>query len=183
MRSEEWERIRRRREDLRARSVYTETYDSVRPWMAVVRDSARDAQYWTTNVKDLVSQSGAGAAASAKAVAAISGVAAGASQAMGMQKRGRERSRSRQGKKQQERNSRPAKGEGRHKANSEGVQLCFAWNRGAGGCATSGNCPSKRAHPCEGCLGPHRTVDEVCQSKPQSWPATDNKGQGRRGKR
>lgn len=46
---------------------------------------------------------------------------------------------------------------GRYFTDRSGTEVCFAWNRGAVGCA-EGACPHKRAHVCEQCLQPHRSV-------------------------
>ena len=46
---------------------------------------------------------------------------------------------------------------GRFFRDRAGTQLCWEWNRKAGGCTTP--CPSNRAHVCEVCRGPHRAVD------------------------
>jgi hypothetical protein len=51
--------------------------------------------------------------------------------------------------------------------NVAGTQLCYAWGRSAQGCTTP--CPNQRAHQCEFCLGPHRTIDPNCMSRPAGW--------------
>jgi hypothetical protein len=55
----------------------------------------------------------------------------------------------------------------KHTHNAAGTQLCYAWGRAAHGCASP--CPNERAHQCEFCLGPHRTIDPNCLSKPAGW--------------
>ena len=50
------------------------------------------------------------------------------------------------------------KASGRHTRDRDGKQLCFTWNRTAGGC-TTGQCPNGRFHMCEICLQPHRMID------------------------
>jgi hypothetical protein len=43
-----------------------------------------------------------------------------------------------------------------------GTEVCFAWNRSPDGC--SDICPHARAHACEKCAGPHRSIG--CKVKP-----------------
>ena len=47
--------------------------------------------------------------------------------------------------------------EGMSSVASDGVQICFSWNRAAKGCV-DGKCPNKRAHVCERCGEQHRSV-------------------------
>ena len=47
--------------------------------------------------------------------------------------------------------------DGKFSRDLAGVQICWSWARKAGGC--SDPCPAKRAHVCEICRGPHRSVD------------------------
>jgi hypothetical protein len=51
------------------------------------------------------------------------------------------------------------RGDGRYTKTRKGLDLWYAWNRGANGCKAKGACPDKRAHACEWCLGQHRAVN------------------------
>ena len=56
--------------------------------------------------------------------------------------------------------------DGRFFRDSEGCQVCWAWNHKADGCSTP--CGAKRAHVCEWCrAGGHRSID--CPKKPAGW--------------
>ena len=177
MRSEEWERTRRRIEDMRSRGVYTLSFDSKTPWAAVLRDSARDTQFWATNVKDLAVMSGSGRNTAVLAAAAGADVApAGA----GHRQHDRSRSPRRQthdkpGKKGKGAGKGNRRGDRRHTTNSEGSQLCYSWNRTSQGCVSSGPCPNSRAHQCEWCLGPHRAIDSSCPKRPKGWEPSKDK--------
>ena len=46
---------------------------------------------------------------------------------------------------------------GKRNRNDAGIQLCWTWNQYAGGCSEP--CPGGRAHQCEICCGPHRTIE------------------------
>ena len=50
----------------------------------------------------------------------------------------------------------PKTGDGRFFRDEQGTQLCWVWNRSVSGCSEP--CPAGRAHKCEWCRGPHRTV-------------------------
>ena len=179
MRSEEWERLRRNVESLRARSVYQHTFDTKRPWAAVIRDAARHPIYWNENVKELIAvstssrSSTAGVAQALNLAVAPSGSGAGASStAQGYQapppsfpsggKKG-EGKRAKRGNGKQQSN--------RQSKNAAGVEICFMWNRSVDGCVATGPCPKGRAHQCELCLGPHRATDASCPKKPAGWKA------------
>ena len=56
-----------------------------------------------------------------------------------------------------------------------GTQVCFAYNRAKEGCAVV--CPSSRAHVCEFCLEPHRTVE--CPRNPGWTPPVKGAGKGK----
>ena len=59
-----------------------------------------------------------------------------------------------------------------------GTELCYAWGRNEGGCATVCTREPKRAHGCEWCRGPHRTIH--CPSHPGWRPDPgDGKGKGK----
>ena len=93
---------------------------------------------------------------------------------------GRNRSRSPKGptKKQRGRDGGVAR-DGRHRTTPAGKQICFEFNRNVGGCGD--DCGSKRAHVCEFCLEPHRTVE--CPGNPR-WKPPKGAGKGtHKGKR
>ncbi len=186
MRSEEWERIRREVESKIARRVYQGDYDPQRPWAAVVREAARDSRYWTENVKELAvidatpGLSVIRAAANTQAVVGTTGSdSSGHRRRSPSRRRSRSRRRSPAGRtKRSAKKDNAKRSDKRHFTNSEGVQLCYAWNRQKDGCTSSGACSTDRAHQCEWCLGPHRAIDPACRTKPKGWtpPAPKRNG-------
>jgi hypothetical protein len=51
----------------------------------------------------------------------------------------------------------PRKGrDGRYMTTRDGSQICYAWNNTEGGCSVP--CPANRAHVCQRCLQPHRSI-------------------------
>ena len=77
------------------------------------------------------------------------------------------------------------RGDGRFLKSSDGMQICYLYSRSKDGCQAV--CPEGRAHCCEWCLGPHRTV--MCPKHPGWTPPAPNApktqkggGKGRNGK-
>ena len=68
--------------------------------------------------------------------------------------------------------------DGRFMYNEEGLQLCYSYGRQAGGCAVNCLCRPLRAHQCEWCRLPHRTIEcpVVVDWKP---PKGKGKGKGK----
>ena len=73
--------------------------------------------------------------------------------------------------------------DGRYYMDSNGLELCYAWNRSPSGCSDSLGCRAaqKRVHACEWCREPHRAAK--CPEHP-GWtppsPPTPGGGGGRR---
>ena len=65
--------------------------------------------------------------------------------------------------------------DGRYYRDRHGVELCYVWNRADGGCS-NGACPNGRAHACEFCRQPHRTV--ACPKNPGWKPMPKGGGKG-----
>ena len=65
--------------------------------------------------------------------------------------------------------------DGRHKISHTGAEICYAWSRNADGCRVE--CPTHRAHVCEWCRQPHRTIE--CPTHPGWKP--DQAGGGKKG--
>ena len=57
-----------------------------------------------------------------------------------------------------------------------GTELCYAWGRNESGCATVCTREPKRAHGCEWCRGPHRSIH--CPSHP-GWRPDPGEGKGK----
>ena len=182
MRAEYWERHRRALEDKVKRGLYTEHFDAAAPWAAVIRESARDSQYWYHNIDKpcLLARNRSGA----RAARPIDGGGESAS-------RGRSRSERRAPRRPApKRSSAPhtsarQRRDGRYLCNSSGVELCFAWGRSADGCSQSCRAQPKRAHQCEWCLGGHRSVDAACSVRPAGWTpesADNSNSSGSKGK-
>ena len=141
MRSEEWVRIRREIEAAVARGQYQDTFEEMRPWESVIRDSAysfegKRGKWWQEHVICLCSRSG-----------------------------GRQATRGGQRLCLLDRRK-----DGRY-LRTEGQELCFAWNRSKTGCSEVCEGIPARAHVCEWCLGPHRAVDNICRAaeRPLFW--------------
>ena len=77
MRSEGWERHRRDLEDQLRRGVYKHPHDAATPWASVIRDAARDRDYWQENVKDICLLTGRHGCPDRVALAAEAAVAPG----------------------------------------------------------------------------------------------------------
>ena len=58
------------------------------------------------------------------------------------------------------------RGDGRYFSSANGTQICFSFTRNKDGCKKV--CPFNRAHVCEFCRQPHRTID--CPKHP-NWVA------------
>jgi hypothetical protein len=74
--------------------------------------------------------------------------------------------------------------DGRYFKSLNGTEICFDWSRTENGCSAS--CPHHRAHVCEWCRQPHRTVSCPVHPgwKPADPPAQKGKGRGKgRGKK
>jgi hypothetical protein len=66
------------------------------------------------------------------------------------------------------------RGDGRYFQSRQGVQICFQFSRFEDGCKTT--CPMKRAHICEFCRQPHRTIH--CPQHKNWVPPADKGGKG-----
>jgi hypothetical protein len=172
MRSERWEEIRRRTEADRAghghRSPYgTGAHNPSAPWGDIIKASAEDRDWWYEHVNQpaLLSTRGTGGH-TAGPVAGLAALGPPGNWApppfiKGKGPKGKGKAKKAKGK---------GKG-GTYTHNAAGTQVCFAWGRAAHGCTTP--CPNSRAHQCEHCLGPHRSIDPNCLSKPDGWLPTN----------
>ena len=186
MRSEVWEHWRRKIESRVRKRTYQEEFTAERPWEAVLREGARDKDFWQENVKDvLLHAKTTGKSLPAAALALNAEVApegSGGSHSWGSGGEGRETpvpgkhsgKLSKQAKKREARGlahagvtAKAKRGDGRHVVNSKGVELCFQWNRVANGCEEK--CSKKISRQCEWCLGPHRAVNGQCSTRPEGW--------------
>eukprot|EP00971_Amphidinium_carterae_P053588 1055630-Amphidinium_carterae.1 len=70
--------------------------------------------------------------------------------------------------------------DGRYFRNADGNEICFNWSRSPNGCGEP--CVAARAHICEWCRKPHRSIE--CPSKPGWTPVATveapAKGKGRK---
>ena len=57
--------------------------------------------------------------------------------------------------------------DGRFARDTDGVNLCWEFNRKANGCASP--YPNKRSHRCEWCRDLHRAIGAECSVKPRGW--------------
>ena len=192
MRKTHMERIRRRlaNEHLELTTHgLKSTFNPAMPWDAVLREAARDTEYWQKEVERKVIQfttsqrsrpqlvdPGFGALQFSNPSGAGGGGAAPSSGEPGQKRQRRRAHQERKGGKGQAHPqvtltpaaSSGAKGKGKSKdpdfkINGKYVrdvnlnQICYAWNRAATGCEEP--CRNARAHVCEICRGPHRTVN------------------------
>jgi hypothetical protein len=171
MRSERWEEIRRRVETVRAWSGLQSPYDAgaydpAAPWGAVIKASAEDREWWYEHVN----QPALLATRRPPAAAPLPGLPPGFEPPPGVWAPTRPRP-APKGKGVKGKAVKEGKGKQRadkmHSHNAAGTQLCYAWGRNPQGCATP--CANSRAHQCEWCLGPHRSIDPNCLSKPEGW--------------
>ena len=186
MRQMHFERIRRRlvkeHADLTAAGLPSD-FNPTKPWDLVVREAARDTEYWHSEVDKKVVQY----VTSLRSQSQLTDPGCGAIVFAGERgaKRGlsddnlQERAKSKKQKTQQKDKVRPdglppartrdagPRGRGRgsggsgsrnnkHFKTDSGVEVCWAWNRSATGCTEP--CPKARAHVCERCRGDHRAV-------------------------
>ena len=186
MRSELWERTRRHIEKDRKRGAYLYRFNEDMPWEAVIRDSANNRDFWTDNVRDIISAvrgsgpptlrsmeeaaldfgadiaaSGPGPSAGVEAASrpAFPGGAGGGAPRGDRPPAKRRKKSAASVKKAQDR--RMANGtkrkDGRRVVDEDGHEICFQWNRTPAGCV-NGKCPNGRVHKCEFCLvTEHRT--------------------------
>lgn len=67
--------------------------------------------------------------------------------------------------------------DGRYTTTVDGVDLCYTWNRNAGGCGQTCQGTPPRAHACEWCRGEHRAIN--CPSHPGWVPPPKGKSKGK----
>jgi hypothetical protein len=168
MRSERWEEIRRRTEGERSGQGDHSPFGMgarcpAAPWGDVIKTSAEDRGWWYEHVNQpaLLSSRSYGGQTAAPVPALVLATPPGnwTPPPITKVKTPKGKGKNKKGK---------AKGKGgSYVSNAAGTQVCFAWGRAAHGCSTP--CPNSRAHQCEHCLGPHRSIDPNCLSKPEGW--------------
>jgi len=166
-RMEWWTDERRRQESFHAHHPTLSGYDPNMPWNSVIKASASDVEFWDRELKEpsLLYTMGHGKTHPTHVTPLLEpegGVDP---------PRKPKRPRGGRGKGKQQEPNKVAKGkgkgrkgqpvrnrDGKYNTDRAGKQLCYAWNRTAGGC-TTGQCPAGRSHLCEECLQPHRCID------------------------
>ena len=173
-RSEHWEAEHRRQSLFHDSSPELSAYVPERPWNSVIRESSNDRDFWKEELEDKVMDFRQVRAMVQKTTGRSGGKE---------EERGRSRTPKGATKKQRGRvgGDHPLRGsDGRYRTNPTGKQICFEFNRNVGGCP--GECPAQRAHVCEFCLEPHRTVE--CPRNPGWRPPPKGAGKGKhKGKR
>ena len=168
-RSEFWEAEHRRQAHFHDSHPDLSAFVPVRPWNSVIRASANDRDFW----KDELEDQAADFRASRRFLDRSIG--------KGRQDRSRsarrnqsKRERGREGGDHPQRSA-----DGRHRTTATGTQICFAYNHSSNGCEAE--CVTRRAHVCEFCLEPHRSIE--CPQNPGWRPpvkgAKDTKGAGK----
>jgi hypothetical protein len=176
MRSERWEEIRRRFDSARAWNGQQGPHDAgaldpAAPWGTVIKASAEDRDWWYEHVNQpaLLAARRAGGQAAGQAAGFLALGPPGNWAPPRPLPPGK--GKGSKGKGVKDKRGKGAAGnkvlQVKHTHNAAGTQICFAWGRAAQGCSTP--CPNSRAHQCEFCLGPHRTIDPNCLSKPDGW--------------
>ena len=156
-------------------------FDPNMPWNSVIKASSADVEFWDRELKEpaLLYTMGHGKLHPSHVIPLIE-PEGGVDQPLRVPKRlrnGKGKGKQQQWQYQQPNKGAKGKGKGRHPVRTKtgkyvtdltGKELCFNWNRTAGGCANSA-CPNGRSHLCENCLQPHRTID--CPQKPSKGGA------------
>jgi len=172
-RMEWWTEERRRQEGFHAHHPALSGFDPNMPWNSVIKASSTDVEFWDRELKEpaLLYTMGHGKShpthvhpllepESGRDLPPRRPKRQGNGRGKGKrqeQPQGPNRNTKGQGKGRGK--SHPTRNrEGKHNTDRTGKQLCYAWNRAAGGC-TVGTCPAGRAHLCEECLQPHRSID------------------------
>ena len=181
------ERIRRRvakdHEELTTAGLKSE-YDPAKPWDLCFREAAQDSTFWTKEVDKKVIQymtaQRSRGALSDPGCGDLRFTDGGGKRSADQEASGSSSKRSRptrknrgveQGAPPPPRPWQPAqqhgsKGKGKGKKGGKngkrtstdaGLQICWNWNQHHGGCSEP--CPGGRAHVCEICCGPHRTLE------------------------
>ena len=167
---------RRRQEVFHQRMPQFSSFVALSPWDSVLKAAATDTAFWEKELKEpaLLYTVGHGRAEPSwvekqqplPEAAGLSNRAA---------KRKRDADRKSEAQKQQNQPRQPEKGGkgngktghprknkvGDYLTTRDGSQICFAWGRAHDGCKTP--CPEKRAHVCQRCLQPHRTISCTAQ--------------------
>ena len=148
MRSEYWERIRREVEAQVAAGTFRGQWLPKQPWATVLRESASNRAWWDEHVR----------------TPALVANLVGRNQTPNRAQSNptpRPKAKAKSGLRGDSR------ADGRH-IRYQGTEICFSWNRSSSGCAQGQQCPQKRLHVCEWCLGPHRAVDCTSSKKKAS---------------
>ena len=166
--------------------VYRGAFDPARIWESVIWRSVKGKDWWSENITDVILQverSGTSPSHATTLLGAGTGASyatpppssahparpatplhtAGAPLAPSKQPRTRDRKRTERpqgGARPPAKNKVLGKLGKRHRTNKDGQEP-----RTADGCTSTGPCPSKRAHCCDICLGPHRGIN--CDRAPR----------------
>jgi hypothetical protein len=170
---------RRKQELFHAAHPTMSVYDVSMPWNSVLKAACSDSEFWDRELKEpaLLYMLGHGRVSPSFVERMPEQPQEAHSKGRGRTKRkrntggepphppapsygkGRGKDKGRGGGKGRSGGSHPTKNaDGTFNTDRQGRQLCYKWNRQEGGCST-GPCPSGRAHVCERCLQPHRTID------------------------
>ena len=157
LRSEQWERKRAQIEGAIEADRYREQFDPSMPWLAVVRDCARDEPWWNKNVI-VECQKLTKSRSVARSQRPPPQIAFRPDSPWG---KGPKKTQKIMAEKAQ-------RSDGRYLKNGM-KQLCFAYNRSENGCARV--CKENRTHLCEWCLEEHRAIDNACKApkRPRNW--------------
>ena len=209
MRSERWEMVRVRIEDLAANGQLREPFDKNMPWNAVLSwtayDTGNDSQWWYNRVDKPCMQSGSpmGAMARAAEIEGSAGVRSyteprnteseGAHPSEGFEPE-QNHSGARRARDMRRLENRAAavstgvRPDGRFMTTEDGQEICYSWNRSETGCSQHGGCSNNppKAHRCEWCRGAHKAIDNNCPAhrRPLNWKLAEqntnaDKGRGK----
>ena len=190
-RSEFWIQERRRQEAFHAEHPAMSSHDVTMPWNGVIKSATCSTDFWDQELKEPIlfdrRHGHESRGRQTERHRSRSSRRPRRSRSRREDRKGKDRaSRDHEGsdkaqkkKKGLTKNPDTKRGDGRYYVARNGGEICYVWSRNKDGCQT--NCPHRRAHICEFCRTPHRTVN--CEANP-GWkpPAKDGGRDGGRGR-
>lgn len=177
-RSEMWVTERWAQEEFHNTHPTMSAFNPAMPWNSVIKASATNNEFWDRELKEPAQNfSFAANPRSDRATAAPSnfGGLPAPPAPPPVNPRPKKKQRTGQPKGQANKAEDARRPDGRYYRDRHGVELCYVWNRADGGCS-NGACPNGRAHACEFCRQPHRTV--ACPKNPGWKPMPKGGGKG-----
>ena len=166
---------RRRQEVFHQRMPAISSYVATAPWDSVIKAAATDGPFWEKELKEPALLYTLGHGKSEPSWVERQQPQQGSESASRRAAKRKRQSEQKQGQQQQstarqqpQQQSKGSKGDGkgphprkgkdgRFITTRDGSQVCFGWNNAEGGCSVP--CPANRAHVCQRCLQPHRSIN------------------------